>query len=177
MEILVAAGHSMSDPGAVNGKWTEAKLATELRDLVAAEIRKLTTGSLTIVKEDGEDGENWPLSESIKLARGRHAFEIHFNSVENKAATGVECIGKLDKKWVCQKISNGIAAALGIKTRGELGWIDTSKSQHSRLGFVNANGVIIEVCFMSNNNELAKYLANKKAVAAAIALAIVAVSR
>lgn len=175
MEILIAAGHSNTEPGAVNGKWREEDLATELRDMVADNIRKISTSPVTVM-EDGLDGDNKPLRDSIKLARGRHAFELHFNAA-SPAATGVECIGKLDKRWVCQKISAGIGNVLGLKLRGELGYIDTSKSQHSRLGFVEAGGVIVEVCFMSNDKELAAYLTNKKKVAEAIAAAIVAVCR
>lgn len=164
MEVLIAAGHSDSDPGAVNGKLTEAKLATELRDLVANKLRAVVGVK---VVEDGLDGKNLPLIESIKLAAGRFAFELHFNAGP-ATALGVECISNTDKKVVSQKISQGIAAVLGTKVRGTQGWIDESKSQHSRLGFVRAGGVIIEVCFLSNNVEIAKYLEKKQLVADAI---------
>lgn len=165
---LISAGHSETDPGAVNGRITESDLVTELRDII---LKKLTEKKVKAIG-DGAKGENQPLAAAIKLANGRVSYELHFNASDNKGACGVESISQSRDQTVAQKISQGIAAVLGTKIRGDKGWIPQTASQHSRLGFVVAGGTIIEVCFISNEKELASYQAKKYLVADAIIKAI-----
>lgn len=170
-KVLVAAGHSDTDPGAVNVvlKTTEAKEAVRLRDLVANEL-----GALGIaVIEDGLDGKNQPLVEAIRLAKGADlAVEFHFNAGP-PTATGIECISQPKDKAFAKRLSAAISKATGGRLRGDAGWIDQSASQHSRLGFVVAGGVIVEVGFISNKADMlnyqAKYLVVAKAIASVIA--------
>lgn len=170
MQIVLTAGHSMTDPGAVNDrlKITEAKLALGLRDQVASLLRLRGFEVL----EDGADGVNQPLPEAIKLARGRLAIELHFNAGP-KGATGVEAISLPKLKPLAVALSKAVASVLHCKLRGADGWIDQSKSQHSRLGFVQAGGVILEVAFISNDGDMCYYLANTALVARALEECIV----
>lgn len=168
MEVLISAGHSDSDPGAVANGQTEAKLALQLRDAVAAYLRQYGLK----VYEDGKDGQNLPLAEAIKLAKGRLAIELHFNSVANPDASGVECIALPAMRYHAQRLSAAVAGVLKNKLRGDHGYIDQSKSARGRLGFVQAGGLILEVCFLSNKQETAYFMASSAKVAQELAKTI-----
>ena len=169
MQIAITAGHSAKDPGAVNPrlKMTEAGLALSLRNQVAGVLR---TRGFAVV-EDGDDATNKPLVDALKLIPGRLAVEIHFNAGP-ATATGVECIALLKDKAFAQSLSRAVAKVLRSKLRGEGGWIDQKQSQHSRLAYVNAGGLILEVAFISNDQDMIFYTGNTSLVARAIADAI-----
>ena len=165
-KLLISAGHSASDPGAVVGSITEAKLALELRDLIAFE---LINGPFQVLT-DGAKGNNLPLKDAVALAKKSDlAIEIHFNASANFTAQGVESISLASKKIASQKLSASISAVLGCRLRGESGWIDQSKSARGKLGFVEAGGIIVEVCFITNTQELAQYKERKQKLAAVLA--------
>ncbi len=165
-KVAITAGHGARDPGAVNTRMnvTEAGLVLALRDEVAALLRMQ---GLDVV-EDGKDFQNLPLSEAVKLVPGRLAVELHFNAGP-KGATGVEAISLPKMKPLAQGLAAEVSRVLGTKLRGDGGWIDQSRSQHPRLAFVQAGGVILAVGFISNDADLAFYLANSGRVARAIA--------
>ena len=165
-KVLIAAGHSNAAPGAIakNGM-KEADLASELRDMVAEKLRKNGMDVVT----DGDKGKNLPLQESMKLARGRFAIEIHFNSVESPLASGIECLALPDKREACQKIAKAIQAVMKTRLRGDAGYQKQEVSPHKSLGFVAVGGIIVEIAFLSNPAELAWYLAHKYDVAQAVA--------
>ena len=54
----------------------------------------------------------------------------------------------------------------------DIGYIDQSKSARGRLGFVQAGGMILEVCFLSNRQETSYYMANSTKVAQELAKTI-----
>lgn len=164
--ILISAGHSALDPGAVSGSQTEAKLALELRDLIAKELISPDLRILT----DGKTGQNLPLKDAMGLiAKTDLAIEIHFNAAASLFAGGVESISLAKLKSASQKISASISAVLGTRLRGDSGWIDQSKSARGKLGFVEAGGIIIEVCFITNTEELAVYQKQKQRLAEVLA--------
>ena len=158
--ILVSAGHSNvppKDPGAVGNGFTEAILTVELRDAVAAGLRKLG-GS---VIEDGADGVNDPLKKALVLARKADvAIEFHWNASNNPDASGVEILAKSSEKPLAKGLAKAIHDATGIKIRGEGGWKSEFSGQHPRLAFVQAGGVICEVCFISNKADMTAYREN-----------------
>jgi len=165
--FTVTAGHGEKDPGAVakTGE-TEAALMTELRDLVA----DILIGKGHEVKTDGAKWENWPLVRALKLIpQSDVAIELHMNASDNPNAKGVEVISLPAQKDLSREIARRIAHTLETPVRGAGGWIDQSQSARGRLAFVNAGGLIVEVCFLSNSEELAKYKDRKPLIAAAIA--------
>lgn len=170
MKFTVTAGHGANDPGAVaaNGI-TEASLMTELRDLVADQLRSRGHD----VKTDGAKWQNLPLVHALTLVPGRDlAVELHTNAFTNPAAKGVEVISNPDRREQSRTIARNISHALDIPLRGAGGWIDQSMSARGRLGFVRAGGLVVEVFFISNPDELAKFQARKLALAEAIARAM-----
>ena len=70
--VTLTAGHSNTDPGAVNGSDREADLAQDMRNIVASILRN--DYGLT-VKTDGEGKGNLPLREAVKLIRGHRGLE------------------------------------------------------------------------------------------------------
>ena len=168
MNFTVTAGHGDKDPGAVamDGRTTEAALMAELRDIVAGKLRSAGHE----VKTDGAKWENWPLVRALKLIpQSDAAIELHTNASTNPAARGVEVISLPAQKELARELARRIAHTLEIPVRGAGGWIDQSQSARGRLAFVNAGGLIVEVFFISNPSELARYQDRKWLVASAIA--------
>jgi N-acetylmuramoyl-L-alanine amidase len=171
MKFLISAGHSATDPGACANGHTEAAIALELRELVANRLLEMRHAVLI----DGELGENLPLRQAVALVKGTDlAVELHCNAAVNHQATGVEVIAPSALKVVAQRIARAIAAETGQKLRGDLGWIDQTQSQHAKLAFVQAGGLIVEMVFISNASDLKNFLAAKERVAMALAGAICA---
>lgn len=162
---LISAGHSNvppRDPGAQGNGFSEAVLTVQIRDAVAAKLR---SDGYTVI-EDGADGVNDPLKKAIVLARRADvAIEFHWNASANKTATGIEVLCKPNKKPLAQSLANAISKATGIKTRGgDGGWKADNSGQHHRLGFCEAGGLIVEVCFISNPDDMDRYKDNFQAV-------------
>ena len=149
--IVITAGHSNNDPGAVNGSFHEAVHVTKVRNALAHILREAGYTVLT----DGVGDINEPLPAAIKLVKGADiALELHCNAAANKTATGVETIALPKHKNVAQDISAAVAKVYGFKLRGENGWIDQSQSHRGKLGYVSAGGMILELGFLSNDADM-----------------------
>ena len=149
--IVITAGHSNNDPGAVNGSFNEAVHVTKVRNALAHILREAGYTVLT----DGVGDINEPLPAAIKLVKGADiALELHCNAAANKTATGVETIALPKHKNVAQDISAAVAKVYGFKLRGENGWIDQSQSHRGKLGYVSAGGMILELGFLSNDADM-----------------------
>lgn len=170
MKITVTAGHGAGDPGAVEpGGAREADLMADLRNIVALKLRNMGHE----VRTDGTKVTNLPLAKALLLVPGSDvAIELHTNAFTSPSAGGVESIALPRQKLMAQKISRAIGRVMEIPLRGEGGWIDQTKSARGRLAFVNAGGIIVEVFFLSNPQELHKYEHRKWMVATAIAEAL-----
>jgi N-acetylmuramoyl-L-alanine amidase len=168
MSILCSAGHTNikgQDRGAAGNGFVEGDLTVELRDAVAAHLRELGESVL----EDGFDGENQPLKKALELARQASvAVEFHWNAGP-PTATGIEVLSKPKHKELAQTIAQAIHQATAIGLRGDSGWKADNSGQHHRLAFAEAGGLIVEVCFISNAADMARYRENFEAVAKGIA--------
>ena len=101
--IVLTAGHSNTDPGAVNGSDREADIAQDMRNIVTSILR---TDYGLEVKTDGEGKGNLPLREAVKLIRGSDvAIEFHTNAAASKAATGIEALSTPKNRRWCQVLS------------------------------------------------------------------------
>ncbi|BCT88175.1 N-acetylmuramoyl-L-alanine amidase [Acinetobacter variabilis] len=168
--VAVTAGHSNTDPGAVNGKIKESDLVTNFRNAVSFYLREAGVQ----VKNDGTGSQNDPLSSAIKLIKGSSvAVEFHMNAATSKQANGVETIALPKDKKLAQDLSAAVATALGSRLRGDNGWIDQSQSARGSLGYINAGGLIVELGFISNEAELAAYQARYWIAAKAVAKVLI----
>lgn len=166
----ITAGHSNTDPGAVNGKIKEADLVVNFRNAVTHYLREAGLQ----VKTDGAGTKNDPLSVAVKLIQGSSvAVEFHMNAAASKQANGIETIALPKDKKLAQDLSKAVADALGSRLRGDNGWIDQSKSARGRLAYVNAGGLIVELGFISNEAELAAFQARYWLAAKAVAKVLI----
>ena len=164
--VTVTAGDSNKDPGAVNGKFQEAELVSQFRNAVAYYLREAGIQ----YKTDGVGILNQDLNAAIKLIKGSSvAVEFHMNAATSKQANGVETIALPKDKKLAQDLSKAVADAFGSRLRGDNGWIDQSQSARGKLGFISNGGLIVELGFISNEEELfqfnARYWSAAKAVA------------
>ena len=164
--VTVTAGHSNKDPGAVNGKFKEAELVSQFRNAVAYYLREAGIQ----YKTDGVGATNQNLNAAIKLIKGSSvAVEFHMNAAASKQANGIETIALPKDKKLAQDLSKAVADAFGSRLRGDNGWIDQSQSARGKLGFISNGGLIVELGFISNEEELfqfnARYWSAAKAVA------------
>ena len=168
--FTITAAHGGRDPGAVAATGeTEAALMVELRDIVADKLRKMGHK----VRTDGGWRANLPLPYAMTLVPGSDAaIELHCNAHSNPSAQGVEVISLPSQQKLARTLARQIGHTLTIPVRGAGGWIDQSQSARGRLGYVRVGGLVVEVFFLSNPEELAKYQARKWLVASAIANAL-----
>lgn len=165
--IFIGAGHSDSDPGAVSNGVTEADIVLVFRDMVANALRRRSM----VFAKDGEPGENLPLQIAVNMA-AKHdiAVEFHCNAADDERATGVETLSRPQHHHWAQEICNVIAETLNIPNRGAKG---EGSGQHSRLAFASkGDGVIVELFFLTNLDNLEAYLKKRQELADNIAEAL-----
>ncbi|GGC87565.1 N-acetylmuramoyl-L-alanine amidase [Halopseudomonas salina] len=150
--LFISAGHSDADPGAVGNGYTEADIVLEFRDLLAGALRARGVE----FSKDGEPGQNLPLSKAWRLAATQDiALEFHCNAFRAATATGVETLSWPGQMDLGGRICNVISETLDIANRGAKG---EASGQHSRLAFVSrGGGIIVELFFISNPQDVARY--------------------
>lgn len=156
-KVFISAGHSNTDPGAVgklNGQtYTEARIAMNLRDGIAVMLGRAGVPFAT----DGPPGTNHPLRDAVTAARACDGVrvEFHLNASANQSATGIEVLARSEHKVLAQSLAACVQRATGLPLRGDKGWKPENSGQHHRLAFIsNAGGMICEVGFISNPEEL-----------------------
>lgn len=170
--IFISAGHHFKDPGAVAGTLIERDLAIELRDLVTEELSKKGAPC----KRDLDTETLGQYLNRIKPGSGSVLAEIRWNAALSTSATGTAVLiadnyTKISKELAAE-LSAGIAEMIGIKNRG----VKTERdSARGKLAFVRQPGaaVIIEMCFISNPIDMAKYQTAKNKIAEFIADALI----
>ena len=164
--ITITAGHSNVDPGAVNGQHREADIAQDARNIVAYYLKQKGIE----IRTDGEGKGNLSLNKAIGLIKGSAiAVEFHCNASANKTAKGVEALAQSKDKTISQQLCKAVADAMGIPLRGDRGWKPENSGQHTRLGYVANGGIILELFFISNDQELAIWHQKKWLICKAIA--------
>lgn len=163
--ILLSAGHSNVDPGAVAHGRREADIAVEFRNMVGFYL--LRDGVQHDM--DGHGTDNYPLPVAAKLA-GAHdiAVEFHCNAGP-ESASGSETLSAPDDIVLSARLSRAVAMGLGIRDRGAK---PEGAGRHSRLAFVQAGGIIVELFFLTSRADLEAYFARKWVAARNVAAVI-----
>ena len=143
---------------------------TDLRNRVKV---ILESDGYTVIT-DGKGEENLILSKAVALIpTGEFAIELHLNAAESTQAHGIEALAKSGLKSKGQILCESISNDMGYTIRGlEGGWKSTDSGQHSRLAYCEAGGIILELFFISNKEELDSYINDPDKVSRAIATAI-----
>lgn len=84
----------------------------------------------------------------------------------------MEVVSLPAQRELARTIARRIAHVLETPVRGGGGWIDQTQTARGRLGFVRLGGLVVEVAFISNPHELARYQERKWLVASAIVAAL-----
>lgn len=160
--ILLSAGHSNTDPGAVAQGRREADIAVEFRNLVSFYLTQYGVPHDT----DGKGTENYPLPKAARMA-SMHDIAVEFHCNAGPAtATGVEVLAAPGDMGLAGALSSAIASALGIRNRGAK---PEGSGQHARLAFVRAGGLIVELFFITSRTDLKAYYDRKWLAARAVA--------
>lgn len=178
--IYISAGHNPKgpnpDPGAigVNGV-READLTVELRNLISAELDAKGIRHVT-------DRDNERLADYLKRIEpgtGSVVCEIHFNASVSPAATGVETIvparADANELALATKLSGIINKHTGLLRRGKNGVISEADSHRGSLALMREQGinVLLEVCYITNRNDLAAYRRGITDIARDVAAALI----
>ena len=120
---------------------------------------------------DGEGATNWALSQAAELAKqGVIAIEIHCNAFRLPSASGVETLSQAIDFVLGRALCEAISTELNIPNRGAK---PENAGQHDSLAFVQAGGIVLEMFFLSNSNDLNAYLTNSDKVIQSMATVIV----
>ena len=160
--IYLSAGHSNADPGVVrtavknrDGKVVaaerrEADIAVEFRNMVSLYLFRAGIKHDT----DGKGTENYPLNRAATVAR-KHDIAVEFHCNSGPAtATGAETLSAPRTMALAAQLSRAVSSGLNIRDRGAK---PENAGQHSRLAFVQAGGIIVELFFLTNTDDLRAY--------------------
>lgn len=161
--VMISAGHSNTVPGIVANGYKEADIVQLFRDDVSVRLRCLGIQHAL----DGEPGENLPLGEAVRIAKQFEiAIEFHTNG-GGPGATGVETLSRAHNKPLGAELCRVTADLLGIPNRGAK---PENAGYHERLAFVSGGGgIIFELFFLSNANDLYQFKQHYDALVNAVA--------
>lgn len=168
-KIILSAGHGGTDPGAVSGEWVERDLALELRELISVELKTLG------VQPINDPNQN-ALAQTLAWIRNKFSskdvlFDIHWNAAASAQANGTEVIipdvsSSFERQLATAVL--GVFTSYGFKPRGVK---PEGQTARKKLGWMrpNAENILLEVCFLTNNLDMKLYQANKYGIARKIA--------
>lgn len=164
MKLYITAGHEVHD-GKGTGAHGFGDEAVEARRLAAAVITKLK--KLDIPCET--DNDSWSLREVINWLIGKTdknsvCIDIHFNAA-GPQITGTEIIipdiSTKKEEWWAKELVLTLARTLEIRNRGVKKEKDTFRK---KIGILrqpkSATNLLLEICFITNREDMDKY--NKK---------------
>ena len=172
-KLFPLAGHHNHDSGAVSNGVKEADLTKELRNLVLCELDEF---GFVDYETDNDNDSLGVVIKKIHPTATDVVFDIHFNASSNPEATGTEVLISSQAGEKSKALATEVAAytanLLGIKNRG----VKTeAESARGRLAILNLKGAacLLEVCFITNPNDLKSYHANKERLAKALAVLLI----
>ena len=166
--VFVFAGHGGSDAGASYKQYVERDLTIEFRDLVIRELLKYGITAKT-------DSNSNALVQTLDWLKGKFSskdilVDIHWNA-GIPSASGSEIFIPDSASPFERHFSNSLLRVFtefGFKPRGVK---PEALSNRRKLGFMrpNAENILIEVCFITNDNDMKLYQVNKQALAKRVA--------
>ena len=183
-DIFLLRGHGNGDPGACANGHTEENLAQVIVDRVVELLKGKGVKVFTNSKYQNNYVTNCLIGHTFNYKFG---YTIHLNSA-SASATGTEIFVPINEQYVNteSKMCKEIANTLGLPTRGVKSRDYNSEATHLRLEKDGCRGLdyykeirqswqnglshsIIELCFISNMNDVKQLLNNKEKVCRIIA--------
>ena len=170
-KIYLTAGHRGGTTGANGNGLNEAEEAIYLRNLIADNL--VASGVDVFVDYDTASLSQVTQVINATCNRNDICIDFHFNAVANPTANGSEVLRPFTftplEVSLAEHILSAICSSLGTKNRGVK---HEGQGHHSRLAMlsdVKCNSIIVEVCFISNEKDVALYMQNKNKLVSAIA--------
>lgn len=156
--IILNAGHSISDPGAVYNDTTESMEARKIRDYLVPLLERnfevlVVPDNLNLI-----ESINW-VNERVEKLNDGLALSIHLNAGGGDGAESYYYGNNFNSKDFTSMILDKYCEVTGYKNRGAK---PDTKTRHGRLGWIrdtNCWSSLIEVCFIDNKKNL-DYLHN-----------------
>lgn len=166
-KFVISSGHGKIVGGAV-GFINERAEAVKVVDRVYAILTKSYNGRGYRYHESTAQNQDQNLANIVGYHNGKDReldVSVHFNSA-TASATGTECL-YYDAKSLSAKMSAAMAKALDIRDRGP-----KERRELYFLRNTTKQAILLEVCFVSNKEDVAKYKANFERLCQAIAKTI-----
>lgn len=166
-KFVISSGHGKIVGGAV-GFINERAEAVKVVDRVYAILTNSYNGRGYRYHESTAQNQSQNLANIVNYHNSKDReldVSVHFNSA-SASATGTECL-YYDAKSLSTKMSAAMAKALDIRDRGP--------KERKELYFLRNTtkpAILLEVCFVSNKDDAAKYKANFERLCQAIAKTI-----
>lgn len=166
-KFVISSGHGKIVGGAV-GFINERAEAVKVVDRVYAILTNSYNGRGYRYHESTAQNQSQNLANIVNYHNSKDReldVSVHFNSA-SATATGTECL-YYDAKSLSAKMSAAMAKALDVSDRGP--------KERKELYFLRNTtkpAILLEVCFVSNKNDTAKYKANFERLCQAIAKTI-----
>lgn len=167
--VTYHAGHTQGG-GARGSGYEESAVARQFAPILAAAFAKV--GQRTVDCTDNvSTTQTANINRLISLCNavdpnGRLDISLHLNSSDTASATGVEVL-YYDQVALAGKVSAAIAKAAGLRDRGP-----KERKDLGVLRGTNAPAILIELCFISNPDDMRKLYDNMQAIANAIVQAV-----
>lgn len=161
-------GFDMMDPGVVKGSYKEAVIADRFARKIIAITGARNAGDRsgrTVSQNLVNIGHNV----DRKTTDDDYHISIHLNGAADHSATGVEVFhyGQAEKA-LAAKISKDIANTLGIKDRGAKLSKDAPGGGLYVVDQTRGHMLLIELCFLTNDNDMKQLLAKEDEVVSVI---------
>lgn len=172
-KVFITAGHNIKNglgTGAI-GIIDESKEAISLRNSIVKELSKLGIEAKT-------DDDKAELKDVINMVSTNckpedFIIDIHFNASDNKSANGSEVVVpdsfNLTESHFASKILDLICYTLCTSRRRVLTERETGRKTIGILRYPKCNNILIEVCFVTNKQDVSKYQAKSATLAKNIA--------
>jgi len=169
-KIFIEAGHNNSDSGAVGNGFREADLTKEARDGIVANLKQMGyTGEIITDADPQSLGDTIKYFKTHKPEANDLLISIHFNAGAG-TAKGTEVLYRANAgervKQFCKDIAAATAKQTPFKLRGDNGIVSEAMTPHKQLGILQIvpTSALIEICFISNRDEILNYAALKNTI-------------
>jgi N-acetylmuramoyl-L-alanine amidase len=163
--LIITAGHSLKEAGARGVEGVKEEIETiKLRDDVTKHLKKWY--KVDVWNDNDSDSLQTVINQIKAKVKSKFdiSIDIHFNAGP-PTATGVEVIvpnsPSLEEKFLGSKLSEEIAKTLKLRNRGLKTEDDTARKTIGILRQPHvATNILLEICFITNSNDVASYRAN-----------------
>ena len=172
MKILLIAGHGAGDSGATGSGYREADCTREVVKLLKEELLKYEGVTVDIYDTsrnafyDAQNGE-------FNIEKYDYVIEMHFNASDNISAHGAECFVTHEESGIDveKRIMKNLSKFYTLRDNDNV--FDGVKRKNYKVITEVKNrgmsGALIELCFITNENDMKTYSTNKKELTKLIA--------